>query len=77
MVANRAVPIAFKTPGPFSSRFIGNTCGGAGGRGGRGDMVRGGTFDPVVDRALPFDRAGESHAFLQDRQNFGKVLLEP
>jgi NADPH:quinone reductase-like Zn-dependent oxidoreductase len=41
------------------------------------DLVRDGTFAPIVDRAFPFDRAGEAHAFLQDRQNFGKVLLEP
>jgi NADPH:quinone reductase-like Zn-dependent oxidoreductase len=41
------------------------------------DLVRDGTLDPVVDRVFPFDRAGAAHAFLQDRQNFGKVLLEP
>ena len=39
--------------------------------------VEDGTFDPVVDRVFPFDRAGEAHAYLQDRKNFGKVLLAP
>lgn len=36
-----------------------------------------GTFDPVVDQVFPFDRAADAHARLQDRQNFGKVLLAP
>lgn len=40
-------------------------------------LVQDGTFDPVVDRVFPLDRAGEAHARLQDRQNFGKVLLAP
>jgi NADPH:quinone reductase-like Zn-dependent oxidoreductase len=39
--------------------------------------VRDGTFDPVVDRVFPFDRAGEAHAYIQGRGNFGKVLLAP
>ncbi|HEX2202709.1 MAG TPA: medium chain dehydrogenase/reductase family protein [Longimicrobium sp.] len=38
-------------------------------------LVEAGTFAPVVDRAFPFDLAGEAHAYLQDRRNFGKVLL--
>jgi synaptic vesicle membrane protein VAT-1 len=40
-------------------------------------LVHDGTFDPVVDRVYPLDRAAEAHARLQDRQNFGKVLLAP
>lgn len=36
-----------------------------------------GTFDPVVDRAFPFAAAGEAHAYIHARQNFGKVLLTP
>jgi NADPH:quinone reductase-like Zn-dependent oxidoreductase len=40
-------------------------------------LVADGTFDPVVDQVFPFDRAGDAHARLQDRQNFGKVLLAP
>ncbi len=39
--------------------------------------VADGTFDPVVDRAFPLERAAEAHAWLQERRNFGKVLLEP
>jgi NADPH:quinone reductase-like Zn-dependent oxidoreductase len=39
--------------------------------------VRDGTFDPVVDRVFPFERAGEAHAYIQGRGNFGKVLLAP
>ncbi|HEX8904490.1 MAG TPA: medium chain dehydrogenase/reductase family protein [Longimicrobiaceae bacterium] len=40
-------------------------------------LVADGSFDPVVDRAFPFERAGEAHEWIQDRQNFGKVLLTP
>lgn len=40
-------------------------------------LVDDGTFDPVVDQVFPFDRAADAHARLQDRQNFGKVLLAP
>lgn len=38
-------------------------------------LMEEGTFDPVVDRVFPLERAGEAHAWIQDRQNFGKVLL--
>lgn len=40
-------------------------------------LVADGVLDPVVDRAYPFERAGEAHAYLHDRKNFGKVLLVP
>ncbi len=36
-----------------------------------------GVFDPVVDRAFPFEQAPAAHAWIQDRRNFGKVLLVP
>jgi NADPH:quinone reductase-like Zn-dependent oxidoreductase len=36
-----------------------------------------GTFDPVVDQVFSLDGAADAHARLQDRQNFGKVLLAP
>ena len=36
-----------------------------------------GTFSPVIDRKFPFEQAAEAHRFLQDRKNFGKVLLVP
>lgn len=37
--------------------------------------VEEGALAPVVDRTFPFERAGEAHAYLQERRNFGKVLL--
>lgn len=40
-------------------------------------LVADGALAPVVDRAFPFERAGEAHAYIQDRKNFGKVLLVP
>ncbi len=36
-----------------------------------------GTFVPVVDRSFGFDEAGAAHRYIQERKNFGKVLLEP
>jgi len=40
-------------------------------------LVADGTFDPVVDRTFPLEQAGDAHAWIQDRRNFGKVLLAP
>jgi NADPH:quinone reductase-like Zn-dependent oxidoreductase len=36
-----------------------------------------GDLDPIVDKTFPFEHAAEAHAYLHDRQNFGKVLLIP
>lgn len=36
-----------------------------------------GTLAPVVDRVFPFAEAPAAHQYLQDRRNFGKVLLQP
>ena len=41
------------------------------------DLVKKGTLDPVVDKTFPFAKAGEAHAHIQARGNFGKVLLIP
>jgi synaptic vesicle membrane protein VAT-1 len=34
-----------------------------------------GTLAPVIDREFGFEEAAEAHAYMQSRQNFGKVLL--
>jgi len=34
-------------------------------------------FAPVVDRAFPFEQAALAHHHIQDRKNFGKVVLTP
>jgi NADPH:quinone reductase-like Zn-dependent oxidoreductase len=36
-----------------------------------------GSFEPVVDRSFGFDEAAAAHRYIQDRRNFGKVLLKP
>jgi NADPH:quinone reductase-like Zn-dependent oxidoreductase len=36
-----------------------------------------GTFKPVVDRTFPFAEAAAAHRYIQDRKNFGKVVLTP
>lgn len=40
-------------------------------------LVEDGTFAPVVDKVFSFDEAPAAHHYLQDRKNFGKVLLKP
>ncbi len=35
-----------------------------------------GKIGPVVDRVFPYHQAAQAHAYIQDRQNFGKVLLD-
>ena len=34
-----------------------------------------GKLEPIIDRTLPLQRAGEAHSLLEQRQNFGKVVL--
>ena len=41
------------------------------------DLCAAGTLDPVVDKSFPFAEAGAAHAYIQERRNFGKVVLTP
>ena len=34
-------------------------------------------IDPVIDKTFSFDEAPASHQYIQERKNFGKVLLIP
>jgi len=34
-------------------------------------------FRPTIYKTFPFNKASDAHHYLQDRQNFGKVLLTP
>lgn len=34
-------------------------------------------FRPTIDKTFPFNKAADAHRYLQERQNFGKVLLTP
>ena len=38
-------------------------------------LVGDGTLNPVLDKAFPFEQAAEAHAYIQNRKNFGKVVL--
>lgn len=40
-------------------------------------LVEDGTFAPVVDKVFSFEQTAEAHHYMQDRRNFGKVLLQP
>ena len=39
--------------------------------------VAAGHYKPILDLEVPFSEAGKAHARLQDRGNFGKVVLVP
>jgi NADPH:quinone reductase len=39
--------------------------------------VAAGDLEVVVDRTFPLARAGQAHAYLEDRRAFGRVVLEP
>ncbi len=39
-------------------------------------LARVGKIKPVIDRVFPFTEADKAHAYIQDRKNFGKVLLD-
>lgn len=34
-----------------------------------------GTFEPVVDEAFPLEQTADAHRYIQERKNFGKVVL--
>jgi NADPH:quinone reductase-like Zn-dependent oxidoreductase len=38
-------------------------------------LVAAGQLDPLVDRAFPLVDAAQAHKYVQDRRNFGKVVL--
>ena len=40
------------------------------------DRVRAGALRPVIDRVLPLSEAREAHRLLEDRSQFGKVVLQ-
>ena len=31
---------------------------------------------PIIDKIFPFTEADKAHTYIQDRKNFGKVLLD-
>ena len=39
-------------------------------------MIQAGKVDPVVGKIFPFDQAADAHSYIQERKNFGKVLLD-
>lgn len=41
------------------------------------DLTQERHFEPIVDRTFPLAEAGRAHEYLQQRKNFGKVVLAP
>ena len=39
-------------------------------------MINEGNLSPVIDKVFPFTQSAEAHQYIQDRKNFGKVLLD-
>jgi NADPH:quinone reductase-like Zn-dependent oxidoreductase len=39
--------------------------------------VKEGAFKPIIDSEVPLAEAARAHELLQDRKNFGKVVLVP
>jgi len=39
-------------------------------------IVQNNNIKPVIDRIFPYTEAHKAHAYIQDRKNFGKVLLD-
>ena len=39
-------------------------------------LARDGKIKPVIDKVFPFTEVDKAHAYIQDRKNFGKVLLD-
>ena len=39
-------------------------------------MAEAGKIDPVIDRVFHYSEAASAHQYIQDRKNFGKVLLD-
>ena len=39
-------------------------------------MIETGNINPVIGKVFPFDQAAEAHTYIQERKNFGKVLLD-
>ena len=40
------------------------------------DLAGDGKIKPVIDKVFSFTKADKAHAYIQDRKNFGKVLLD-
>jgi NADPH:quinone reductase-like Zn-dependent oxidoreductase len=40
-------------------------------------LVEDGAFDPVVDETYPLEETGDAFADMQDREAFGKLIVEP
>ncbi len=41
------------------------------------DLIEAGELRPVIDRVLPLDRVQDAHRVLENREQFGKVVLTP
>ena len=39
-------------------------------------MAKDGKIKPVIDKIFPFFEAPQAHTYIQNRKNFGKVLLD-
>ena len=40
------------------------------------NLAKDGKIKPVIDKIFPFTEAAQAHAYIQNKKNFGKVLLD-
>jgi len=40
------------------------------------DLVKCGKLKPIIDKIFPFEKVADAHTYIQERKNFGKVLLD-
>ena len=40
------------------------------------NLIKKNKIKPIIDKVFPFTKAPEAHTYIQDRKNFGKVLLD-
>jgi len=41
------------------------------------ELVKDGKIKPVIDRTFPLKDAGTAHNYMEERKNFGKIILKP
>jgi NADPH:quinone reductase-like Zn-dependent oxidoreductase len=41
------------------------------------DLIRAGKLRPVVDRVMPFADVRDAHRAMEEREQFGKIVLVP
>jgi NADPH:quinone reductase-like Zn-dependent oxidoreductase len=41
------------------------------------ELVKEGKLKPIIDRTFPLKDASFAHKYMEERKNFGKIILKP